>query len=127
MSKTYVLKSWDEVDNHHFISKERWDALANTPLKVEFLDGFLTKTAMIYPKNENPTLGNVFMVVKDDLREVVKEKPTVKKAPTNPKTEKTYTKDDIAREISLLMKDIDDEESAIEYALILGKLMSKFN
>lgn len=122
MKVKYTLKPWDEVTNHHFISRETWDRLANSPaLEVELLKGVFNTSAMIYVKGEERNLANIFFVHKDDLRECVK------KAPTNPKTEKTYTKAEISSMMSLVLSEVEDETEAIQYALVLGKLMAKFN
>lgn len=136
MSKTYTLKPWNEVNNHHFISKERWNALANKELKAEFFDGFLATTAMIYPKGEMPTLGNTFVVDKDDLRESVYKAPTdntnvnvekkVDSTEDKPK-EKTYTKDDVRNAGVRVMKNIENEDEAIASALAIAKLIHELN
>ena len=134
MKKTYVLKSWDEVANHHFIAKERWDALTNRELEVEFLEGFLSTSAIIYPKGERATITNSYLVVKDDLREVVNEAPKNEPTKANadtvkeiPKRKKTYTKNDIRSASARVMANIEDETEAIISANTLAKLIKELN
>jgi hypothetical protein len=132
MSKTYVLKHWDAVNDHHFINRKRWDELESKVLEVEFLDGFLSTSALIYPKGETPTIGNVFMVKKDDLIECVHKAPTKDTnkncAPTNETLkEKTYTKDEIRKAGARVMADIESESEAISTAMAIGKLINELN
>lgn len=127
MSKTYVLKSWNEVKDHHFISKERWNKLANRELKVEFLDGFLSTTALIHPNGEEPTFGNTFLVNKDDLRECVKKAPTDKPKKSENPEEKTYTKDDVRKAGMKAMQNIEDLDDAIASAVAISKLIHELN
>jgi hypothetical protein len=130
MSKKYRLKPYDKVSKHHYISEKRWNALAECEeLEVEFLDGILGKSALVYPKGKSRTFTNVFMVSEDDLY-VVNEKPPVLKDIVKNTIEevkkKTYTKDEIRNEAMRLMTDEDlDEESAVISALTLAKLIGK--
>ena len=117
------LKPYNEVENHHFMSKENWDHLAEADnLRVENLTGLFEDSVLICPVNEEFTLANTYMVSKDDLYKV-EEKTT----PPTEAVEKTYTKNDIRVAGALAMADIEDEDDAVVSAVAIAKLITKLN
>lgn len=129
MSKTYKLKPWEEVENHHFITKARWEALMEKELEVEFLDGFLSSSAVIYPKGERATFGNIYIVDKSDLIEICDCEKCATPDPTaTPKKKKTYTKSDIRKAATRVVSNPDlDEDDAIASAVALARLIKELN
>ena len=126
-NKKYGLKAWDKVANHHFITKETWDKLANEPeLETERLKGMFEGSVLIAPKGELFRRDRSYLVVEEDLY-VVEEKKTEPKKSNKP-TEKTYTKDDIREAGIRVMMDSDwEEETAIASALAISKLINELN
>lgn len=123
--KIYRLKPWNEVDEHHLISKTTWDDLASREkLDVEFLKGLFSGSVMIHTKGA--LLGGLF-VKAEDIYEV---KATEKKNPNETSNVKTYTKDDIrklAMKVMTETTDIEDEKEAIIMSLALAKLINELN
>ncbi len=122
MKKFYRLKPWDEVTEHHFISREKWDALS----ECESLDiedfGDTGNTVLVVPTGVPMTFSNVRAVKRTDLYEV-EEKTT----PPTESIEKTYTKNDIRVAGALAMGDIENEDDAIVSAIAIAKLINKLN
>ena len=123
MNKKYILKSYNEVSDHHFITEALWNDLASKELEAEFLDGLLSDTAIISPSNTERTFANTFMVAKSDLREIKREAPS-NPTPTKP-TEKTYTKDDVRKAGMRVVENIVNEDDAIASALAIAKLINE--
>lgn len=126
MNKKYALKAYNEVSNHHFISKEVWDNLAKKELHAEFLTGFFCDTALITPADVEKTLDNTYMVSRGDIREIEFAPCTNPPLNVSP-NEKTYTKNDIRVAGALAMADIEDEDEAIVSAIAIAKLINKLN
>ena len=131
MRKNYRLKPYDDVTNHHFISRETWDKLANCDLEVHSLRGFLSSTALICPRGEGtPSLLDCSMVDFKDLYEVTEETNVVANNTANEVVkEKTYTKDEIrsAGARALAKNEPSSVNEAVISAIAIAKLINELN